>query len=1192
MGVFTPLPENPDGQRDRAGSGADSRAGTTTGNQLMQALPSDGGVQVDSLANGIPDAATIAGRMTLIKEMPGLDEVSRTAQLKAYTEALEAVLAARQLSEKTVLLQQEFDLIPARVAELKTALAQVADAREPQIPGGTPLTEVDQMLADYEARLTENQAERQKATKAVNEQERRLRAIPGLIDQTKQELAAGSAAMNGDGTENGTARNEAETVRLRARSRMLTSRLEAMMIEQKSLKAGSELVSLKRELAEKREKIAEKATKLWRAAVADFRQSEADRKAREARDLLASAHPALLEAAERNAVLAEERTLLTRKLEKLATEQAFVDASIDTTNTAFEDVRMKYDAAGETTALGYLMRGYRQQLPDPEILREQQLNSESEMSDAQLQLLLLKDERDALPAFEEQLDRLQSERQAEVPLNQRRTFHDTVATIRSDRREYLQALISDYESQVANLSNYNFAAGRLLDSRNDFAAFIGEHVLWIRSAAPLTSRQELAGATDAMAYLLSPTNFTSLFRQVTATSKTRPFEAVSLLIVFAVALAYGRRFRKQLIESARLSSAQDSLHTAFRAVGFSLVAACVWPLLIGMAAWRIGSLDDATPWSTEFASALTSVAVLLLTAGVIRQLCRENGAGELIFGWDRRVTNAIRKSIASAVFLGCPLAFGVSFLESHGDKVWIDSLGRTLFIGGMLLLSFIAHRVLHPRDGVLSTVEHPSTSVGRLPKFVYLFGLACPLALGTLAAAGYFFTAEHLSERLVQTLWLATTIAICVALVRRWLAVIAEELDRRLHRRDEEEQLNGIATNSEDPSAIGAASVGESPTSSEQNPTESDKTPSHVTFTPLTVGVSDNDESHSVVIRRQLGRLVNMTATVLLVVGCWTIWNSVLPALGVLDRIEFGKTTVVAEKAVTAPDGSVSVEEISEQQAVTLRHVLISIGLIVITCVAARNLPGLLEAVLFDRSPLDAGGRYAATTLSRYGVTTVGWIWALSTIGVTWGSIQWLVAAMTVGLGFGLQEIFGNLVSGLILLFERPVRVGDLVTVGGTTGTVTKMRIRATTITDPDRRELVVPNKRFITDEFINWTLSDPITRVVFKVGVAYGTDTTRVHALLMEIAGKHPLVLDEPAPGALLTGFGDSTLDFELRIFIASRSSYVAVVHELNTAIEREFDSAGLEIAFPQRDLNIRSVKGFEKLIPFRQVEDQRRAA
>jgi potassium-dependent mechanosensitive channel len=292
--------------------------------------------------------------------------------------------------------------------------------------------------------------------------------------------------------------------------------------------------------------------------------------------------------------------------------------------------------------------------------------------------LLLKDERDALPAFEEQLDRLQSERQAEVPLNQRRTFHETVATIRSDRREYLQALISDYESQVANLSNYNFAAGRLLDSRNDFAAFIGEHVLWIRSAAPLTSRQELAGATDAMAYLLSPTNFTSLFRQVTATSKTRPFEAVSLLIVFAVALAYGRRFRKQLIESARLSSAQDSLHTAFRAVGFSLVAACVWPLLIGMAAWRIGSLDDATPWSTEFASALTSVAVLLLTAGVIRQLCRENGAGELIFGWDRRVTNAIRKSIASAVFLGCPLAFGVSFLESHGDKVWIDSLSGSI----------------------------------------------------------------------------------------------------------------------------------------------------------------------------------------------------------------------------------------------------------------------------------------------------------------------------------------------------------------------------------------------------------------------------------------------------------------------------------------------------------------------------------
>ncbi|NQV29029.1 MAG: hypothetical protein HQ518_32135 [Rhodopirellula sp.] len=989
LGVFTPLPARPTNQRESAASntGPATSFRTTGSNALLPPPAATGAAQQDSVVDGIPDAVTINSRMEQIKGIPEIDDESRSSQLKAYSEALEALVAASQLSSKSVQFQQELESLPDRVAELKTALEQVADADEPQISKGMPLPEVDQILADYEARLTETQAERQKAAKLINEQERRLRAIPGLVDQTKQELTADTALINGDGTDGGTSLSEAAIVRLRARGRMLESRLEAMAVEQQLLKAGSELASLRRELAEKRENVAEKTTKLWRAAVADYRQSEADRKAREARELLASAHPALLEAAERNAKLAEERTQLTRKLEKLAKQQTFVDESIDTTNTAFEDVKTKYDVAGETTALGYLMRSYRQQLPDSESLREQQAASESEMSEVQLQLLLLKDERDALPAFEEQLDRLHSELLGEIPSDQRRVFDETVTSIRSDRREYLQALISDYENQVASLSNYNFAAGRLLESRDSFAEFIGEHVLWIRSAAPLTSRQELAGATGAIAYLLSPANFVNLVRQTGATSKTRPFEAAALLLAFAVALAYGRRFRKQLIESARLSSAQDSLRTALRAVGFSLIAASVWPLLIGMVAWRIGGFDNPTPWSAEFASALKSVAVLLLTAGVIRQLCREHGVGELIFGWSQRVTSAIRKSIASAVLLGCPLAFGVNFLAAHGDKVWIDSLGRTLFIGGMVLLSFIAHRVLHPRDGIFGTAEigYLSTPIRRLPRIVYLFGLACPVALGVLAAAGYFFTAEHLSERLVQTLWLVTGIAIGVSLVRRWLAVIAEELDRRLHRRTEEEQLSGGAANSENPGTVETISLGDAATSQEQSAVDSDGASPHVTFTPLAASKTDTGETYSVMIRSQLSRLVNMAATVLLVVGCWSIWSSVLPALGVLDHIELGMTTVVAEKTVTAPDGSVSVKEVTEQQAVTLRHLLIGIGLVVITCIAARNLPGLLEAVLFDRLPLDAGGRYAATTLSRYGVTTVGWIWALSTVGVTWG---------------------------------------------------------------------------------------------------------------------------------------------------------------------------------------------------------------
>jgi potassium efflux system protein len=181
---------------------------------------------------------------------------------------------------------------------------------------------------------------------------------------------------------------------------------------------------------------------------------------------------------------------------------------------------------------------------------------------------------------------------------------------------------------------------------------------------------------------------------------------------------------------------------------------------------------------------------------------------------------------------------------------------------------------------------------------------------------------------------------------------------------------------------------------------------------------------------------------------------------------------------------------------------------------------------------------------------------------------------MTVGLGFGLQEIFGNFISGLIILMERPVRIGDTVTVGDITGTVTRIQIRATTIRDWDRKELVVPNKEFITGKLINWSLSDPILRLVIPVGIAYGSDTKLAHETLLKVAAEHPNVLDEPEPKSLFMGFGDSSLMFELRVFIPSVEYYIPVIDEVHTAIDEAFRKAKIEIAFPQRDLHVRSIR------------------
>ena len=178
---------------------------------------------------------------------------------------------------------------------------------------------------------------------------------------------------------------------------------------------------------------------------------------------------------------------------------------------------------------------------------------------------------------------------------------------------------------------------------------------------------------------------------------------------------------------------------------------------------------------------------------------------------------------------------------------------------------------------------------------------------------------------------------------------------------------------------------------------------------------------------------------------------------------------------------------------------------------------------------------------------------------------------MTVGLAFGLQEVFANFVCGLILLFERPIRVGDIITLGDTTGRVTNIRIRATTVTNWDRKELIVPNKDLITGRLLNWTLSDTTNRIVIPVGVAYKSDPEKTRDILASVLQEHSNVLDDPAPNVTFEGFGDSTLNFVIRAYLASMDNRLSTIHELHSTIHRRLGEMGIEIAFPQRDINVR---------------------
>ena len=205
----------------------------------------------------------------------------------------------------------------------------------------------------------------------------------------------------------------------------------------------------------------------------------------------------------------------------------------------------------------------------------------------------------------------------------------------------------------------------------------------------------------------------------------------------------------------------------------------------------------------------------------------------------------------------------------------------------------------------------------------------------------------------------------------------------------------------------------------------------------------------------------------------------------------------------------------------------------------------------------------------------VGGLVGFSMIGIEWSKLQWLVAALGVGLGFGLQEIFANFISGLIILFEKPIRIGDTVTIRDLTGSVTRINTRATTISDWDRKEIIVPNKAFITEQFINWSLSDSVTRVVLTVPAPVDADTEEVTKILIAAAHRCSLVIDTPAPEAFLVDLQQGIQIFELRIFAAEMGHRMPLRHEMHQLILAGFREHGIDMPFPPFQMRLESIDG-----------------
>ncbi|MEO7917557.1 MAG: mechanosensitive ion channel domain-containing protein, partial [Dokdonella sp.] len=701
------------------------------------------------------------------------------------------------------------------------------------------------------------------------------------------------------------------------------------------------------------------------------------------------------------------------------------------------------------------------------------------------------------------------------------------------RRDALLDAQESLGQQIEQLGEANATDTELQQNTSQLRDFLTSKLLWLPSAAVVSGSWLTGQIGNNVGWLFSAKNLKQI--PVVMAEQARKHWAVLTLLLVAITLLLVMR-RRLIASLERLAKPVGHRGDGFRftlmAELASLLIALPPPLLVGTLGVILATGDSAAAYVRAIGAGLASAAAVLFLLGIFQTMCRRFGVFTAHFGWDEKGTRRLGRALHLLALAVAPGAFLKGMADSVGTTDLVEGIGRLGFVIVSLALALFMYRVFRPHDGALTVGLDRDRFIWRTRHIWFWALVVVPIVLALLAAIGYYATASQLQSRLFNTGWIFLTTIIGYRTAMRGVLVSG--------RRTAYEQAEARHAKAREEAIEQADSAGKN--TSEGLPE-----------------LSEEPDIDVVQVSRQTRSLLLATSTVVLLLLLWGIWKSMLPVLNVLDQV------VLWSYVVASPAGDT-------MASVSLFDVLRAVLIVVLTVVAARNLPGFLEITLLQRLRIDSGTRYAISTIGRYLIFIVGLLIAFNGIGADWSKLQWIVAALGVGLGFGLQEIVANFVSGIIILFERPVRVGDLVSIGTNTGTVTRIQIRAITITDFDNFEVLVPNKAFITGPVQNWSLTSPITRLLIKVGVAYGSNIEQVQKLMLDVAVNNAKVLKTPSPSALFVNFGDSSLDFELRAFVGRIDHRLGTTHELLMAIDAAFKNSNIEVPFPQRDLHVRS--------------------
>ncbi|MGZ8185515.1 MAG: mechanosensitive ion channel domain-containing protein [Methylobacter sp.] len=1073
-------------------------------------------------------------KIEAINARQGIDEATKSKILKLYqsvqdnlgnmeafkVQATDFKKAIQQAPEKTKKLQKEIDQ-----NQLKLTKQKLEDFNR------IPVEELEQRLIIEREKISNlDELIKNKESELVLQNSR-----PHIIRQetltAKQDLEAAQKKLEALLATPGSApETEARQIYLKTLIDARVAELKMLDVEAISNPARVDLLKTELQLLDIQKNALSPVIIIIENLLSDRRQQEA----KEMQDALSQAekavsgkHPLIRSITLDNIQYSRDLQNITDKIELYIDQKARVEAQASEIDEDFKSAEKKISLAGLSPALGKILREQRRNLSIQDQFNQQSETIQNETALTSLEQFKIEDKLKQLSDVDAALQKImKGQVDLSLPADQRMMIQAELRVLLNAQKEVLNKLSTTYTTYLRILGDFDFARQQMVNKADKFAVYLDERLLWVPSSEPINS-EYIVGLYHSVQWLLSPLNWIALITDMLKIAFQNLFLTL-IAIVSLIIVPYCRKWAKQQLTT--ISDKIDKIFTdnfnyTLQALAYTLVLELPLPLFIYYLGWFLSSDVRVANFTQAIGQGLQGAAVPLFMLQFFYRLFAADGIARKHFQWQKSSTGLLRKQLAWLRFIAVPAIFIITATGASKFSAHSDYLGRLALIILMMAIAIFSSYVLKPGSGLLQGYikAHPLRWVTRLRYVWYPAAILIPLIIIGFAVAGYYMSALELQQKLIITLRLIFIVVIIHEMVIRWLTLV----NRQLALENVRQKRKAMALKEKPQTGLEDTAV----------PVEEQK-----------IDIPK--------INAQTIKLLNVFIGFTVIIGFWMIWKNILPAFSFLENI------ILWEHLVNIDNQEIS-------KPITLTNLLLAGLYAFIAVVCVRNFSGIMELFVFRRWPIAPGSRYAVNQLAKYILITIGFIAVANELGGSWSKVQWLVAALSVGLGFGLQEIFANLVSGIILLFERPIRVGDVVTIGDISGKVSRIQMRATTLIDGDQKDLIVPNKTFITSQLVNWTLTDTITRVVIPIGIAYGSDVELAQKVIIDTVRSTPLVLAEPEPSAWFTGFGDSSLSFSIFIFVSELANRLPATHDVLVRLEKALREHHIAIHFVQREIS-----------------------